>query len=190
LASHPGRSFVALLQELRRGGLGRLANGSLDWHLRVLERTHRVVSIRSGRFRLYFPRAGPWAAHLRAYAFLHSSPTPTLARILIDEPDLTLKQIQARIPVGERNDLGWLRSRLRRFIQLGLAEPVRRGRENTYRPLPRLVHFAKTFATFRFPISLPLVEPVPLPGTLPRPVLPPPGAAPLSPFQNLEPVVG
>ena len=176
LRRYPGASFTELQDALRdRPGIGRVGNGSLDWHLQKLRRAGLVVSVRSGGRRFY-PSAGPWVTNLTDYAHAQAPRRWTVAQALVAHGPHVADGIGRTLA---RPMSPWqLRFTLRGFVERGLATTRRQGRFLLYEPTPHLAQIVSVLSTIPDDLRDSLSPAFgPIPSVNPRPVLPPPGAA-------------
>jgi DNA-binding transcriptional ArsR family regulator len=160
----PGLTFATLIGDLRRlAGSAELGRRSVEWHLQSLEKAGRLVSVRGGGARHFYPPHGPWLKDLPGCAFVQAPKRWPIALVLVHEPGLTVSQIRQRIDFAMN---AWqLRHLLRGLVSHGLLHPQRRGRTVVHEPTTRLRGIVAAFTTGSRR-SLPLNHP------------PPPGADP------------
>lgn len=107
---------------------------TLAYHLRVLERTDLVVSVREGRHRRFFDREDGRFANGRklAVAVLKNEHTLAVGRAILDGPGVTQKALSERFHLSP-SSVHWHVERLR---NVGLLEKKRDGHHVRYFPGP------------------------------------------------------
>ncbi|MFX0197353.1 MAG: winged helix-turn-helix transcriptional regulator [Candidatus Hodarchaeota archaeon] len=115
----PGIHFYRIASELAT------SQGTLDWHLRQLEKDGLLNSTKFWGKRIYFPRMLSNVESARALAALRSKTAQEIFRLVINTPGKNQQEI-ANV-VGVHHDT--VRYHLTRFEGVGLVERYRDGRE-------------------------------------------------------------
>jgi DNA-binding transcriptional ArsR family regulator len=106
-------------------GRSGLSWGNTVHHLAVLKRSGLVVSMRHGRYRRWFVAGGTEQERRPQVAALRNVVTARIARLVLDRPGLSQKQLADALGMTPQAT-HW---HLARLAQAGLVERVRDGRE-------------------------------------------------------------
>ncbi|MFQ6126090.1 MAG: winged helix-turn-helix transcriptional regulator [Candidatus Heimdallarchaeota archaeon] len=101
------------------------SQGTLDWHLRKLEKEGLINSTKFGGKRIYYPRKLSSVESARALAALRSKTAQAIFRLVINTPGMNQQEIANM--VGVHHDT--VRYHLTQFEKVGLVERFRDGRE-------------------------------------------------------------
>ena len=115
----PGIHFYKLASELVT------SQGTLEWHLRQLEKGGLLISTKFGGKRIYYSRMLSTVENARAFAALRSQTAQQIFRQVINNPGINQQKIADA--VGVHHDT--VRYHLIRFEKVELVERYRDGRE-------------------------------------------------------------
>jgi len=101
------------------------SHGTLDWHLRKLEKEGLISSTKFGGKRIYYPRKLSSAESAKAFAALRSKTAQEIFRMVINSPGMNQQEIADVVEVHHDT----VRYHLSRFESVGLVERFRDGRE-------------------------------------------------------------
>ena len=115
----PGIHFYRIVSEMAA------SQGTLDWHLRQLEKDGLLSSTKFGGKRIYYPRMLSSIESAKAFAALRSRTAQEIFRLIINKPGMNQQELANA--VGVHHDT--VRYHLTRFESVGLCERYRDGRE-------------------------------------------------------------
>jgi len=115
----PGIHFYRIVSELAT------SQGTLDWHIRQLEKDGFLNSTKFGGKRIFYPRMLSSVESAKAFAALRSQTAQEIFRHVINTPGMNQQELANA--VGVHHDT--VRYHLTRFEKVGLVERYRDGRE-------------------------------------------------------------
>lgn len=123
LRKRPGLSFLELRDRLC------LANGSVTYHLRILEMVGVIVSIKAGRTRRYYMAATQDHRRMRAHAYTRDPMRRELLTILEKRRRCSFKEIYEETCARPRQTVQY---HLGHLVRIGLIAKERDGRQSIY----------------------------------------------------------
>ena len=115
----PGIHFYKIVSELAT------SQGTLDWHVRQLEKDGLLNSSKFGGKRIFYPRMLSSLESAKAFAALRSDTAKEIFRNVINTPGMNQQELANA--VGVHHDT--VRYHLTRFEKVGLVDRFRDGRE-------------------------------------------------------------
>jgi predicted transcriptional regulator len=120
--SHPGIHFRELFRKLK------MSMGSLEYHLRILERNELIYSRKEGGFTRYFVKGKLGAEDKEIASLLQNDRLRTLLFTLVLTPGLSHKSLTEK--------LGWPKSTisfyLKKLLEKGIVEERQRSQKTIY----------------------------------------------------------
>ncbi len=122
--------------------------GTLEYHLRQLERHDLVTTREDGRFKAYFPTEGMDRRDRDYLYFLRQEMPRRLALQIADQPDIGFQELKENMPVSGST----VSFHLKKLVEAGLIEDEKVGRQKIYRAtdperIQRIVvRYRKSFA--------------------------------------------
>lgn len=139
ILDHRGRGMVYDMVRAEPGvSTHRLAESvefgwsTLMYHLRVLERTEKIVSVRDGRYKRFFDRESGKFANGRKFvvAVLKNEATYSIAQHILARPGITQKELSGLLGLAP-SSIHW---HVERLASAGLLEKRRDGHNIRYYP--------------------------------------------------------
>jgi predicted transcriptional regulator len=102
--------------------------GTLNYHLRRLEKSNTISSKKEGKYKRYYPSGEITAVDREILSILRQTIPRRIVLYLLVNPDVTKKNISDQLGVRESTVM----FHLRKLMRCDLVKQERRGRENIY----------------------------------------------------------